>query len=329
MTDSAVAPPARRQTLNFATDENAARRDSKAVHAVPQPLIYPRGKVTKLPAKSITRDRPSGTPASGARSRVNVSSHDASKVTVTPRPKSSTPITPTPGSKTTASFGLKSQATKPMAVRATSSAKLPNPTNRVHLSRTSEIIPISFFAKLFSSKSTYKKRQSDVSDIKDVFVIDPELVLPRGMFRALDDSFVGLGRKDSFDEELVREEHQPYPGLGLKRSRTFSGAGSGSRANGSHPSTTTANDKKNLKLEVENGGIDVDVHLVPSLGLDLTPAKRTTIDLRLLPDENFKLGNHPLVARIVRPIFHAFFFCVRVADCERRSMPRRNGHLFI
>jgi hypothetical protein len=132
------------------------------------------------------------------------------------------------------------------------------------------------------------------------------------MFRALDDSFVGLGRKDSFDDvDIIGEEqHLHHHGLALKRSRTFNGTIPSWRTNGNNASTATTNDKKNLKLEVENGGIDVDVHLVPSLdhGSTTTPMKRTTIDLRLLPDDNFKSGNHPLIARIVS--FRIFPICV-------------------
>ncbi|KXN82738.1 Peptidyl-prolyl cis-trans isomerase A2 [Leucoagaricus sp. SymC.cos] len=231
---------------------------------------------------------------------------------------------------------------------------LPTPTNHIHLSRRTYTPPrnTSFLSRLFSFTSSAHpstttsspsgvgtsqqkgKRSELISDITGVFVIDPQLVLPRGLFRAFDDTFVGLsssglrgeGRSTYWDESDVgagaMSGVEERGGLKLKRSRTFDGSsskrtgvggGGGRNAEGNSNALTThsgggeGGDKKNLKLEVENGGIDVDVHLLPistTPNLELALKKRTTIDLALLtpaggerPTSLLKTS-YPLVARI-------------------------------
>ncbi|KAF9029153.1 hypothetical protein BDZ89DRAFT_734983 [Hymenopellis radicata] len=70
----------------------------------------------------------------------------------------------------------------------------------------------------------------------------------------------------------------------------------------------TEADRKNLRLEVENGGIDVDIHLVGELAPSFpSPAPRTTLSLGLAGGS--RDSTFPIVARIhtptvTRPPFH-------------------------
>ncbi|KAF8900321.1 hypothetical protein CPB85DRAFT_1439602 [Mucidula mucida] len=71
----------------------------------------------------------------------------------------------------------------------------------------------------------------------------------------------------------------------------------------------TEADRKNLRLEVENGGIDVDIHLVGELAAQSfpSPAPRTTLSLGLAGGS--RDSTFPIVARIhtptlTRPPFH-------------------------
>ncbi len=61
----------------------------------------------------------------------------------------------------------------------------------------------------------------------------------------------------------------------------------------------TEADRKNLRLEVENGGIDVDIHLVGELAAQSfpSPAPRTTLSLGLAGGS--RDSTFPIVARIV------------------------------
>lgn len=147
-----------------------------------------------------------------------------------------------------------------------------------------------------------KRRQKEISDITGVFVIDPELVLPRGLFKAFDDSLVG---PDSGHDALglasdVDVDEEGMAAIGRRPTYSGSGnAGSEMRMSAAFPGGIGGKREKNLKLEVENGGIDVDIHLVPITNLgEKRKGNRTTIELALVSTPG-KPTNHPLSARIV------------------------------
>jgi len=164
-------------------------------------------------------------------------------------------------------------------------------------------------------------------DITGTFAIDPLLVLPKGLFRMFsDDMFLGLSSTPTPSSEFLTtgrgsglskggDSDVDTGGLRLKRSQSFGGenppssilnqSGLGAlnrhrhrRMNGQGTGELMErgekkNEKKNLKLEVENGGMDIDVYIIPTMTTNVTGSRRkriqgmeqrrrTTIELTLL-----------------------------------------------
>jgi hypothetical protein len=120
--------------------------------------------------------------------------------------------------------------------------------------------PASNFVSL-SRKSTFKKpaffQRVASSSITGKFTIDPSLRIPSSLLKAIKPlSLTGM-------DNMIKMSTHP--------SRTSS------KRSAKAPITASVKShRKNLVLEVENGGIDVDVYLVPS-------AKRTALNADSLP----------------------------------------------
>ncbi|KAF8157170.1 hypothetical protein B0H34DRAFT_712562 [Crassisporium funariophilum] len=123
----------------------------------------------------------------------------------------------------------------------------PRPTNYVHISRkcTSRKGTTRFFPSGFFHRSRNHGKASSASSVNGTFLIDPALHIPSGLLRAMDPlPSVSIG-SSKFDASHSKGDDSP--GSDMKRK------------NVKEPTRMT-----NLRLEVENGSIDVDIHLMPT-----------------------------------------------------------------
>ncbi|KAF8810388.1 hypothetical protein BYT27DRAFT_6493948 [Phlegmacium glaucopus] len=147
--------------------------------------------------------------------------------------------------KTITKSASKTPTTKASAQDRSTLVPLPTqtqPTNYVHLSRKCRPSkPTSKFWGWQRIQPTHipPSSSSSSSIITGTFVIDPELYIPPGLLDAMEDPLFRLSSPDTKTENI---------------GKTFlhTGRRPGSRRN-------------NLRLEVENGGIDVDIRLVPNV----------------------------------------------------------------
>ena len=316
--------------------------------AVKSSALPPPASVPALPAQTPQTTSVSPTPPSPlAAPPRQVSSQVAQTASMTTQviPPSASPPPP---------VAVPSATTLPELPATT----LPTPTNHVHLSRRTYFPPskrpsllsrlLFPFSPSYPNSSTSSHSSSIFQpptftstkhppsftnntgggglgrDITGTFVIDPLLVLPKGLFRMFsDDMFLGLSSTPTPSSELLGRSRgsglsgdpniDTGGGLRLKRSQSFggentptstlnqSGLGAFNRHYG-HGRThrqgavelmERGEKKKNLKLEVENGGMDIDVYIIPSTHINVTGSrrkrtqtmeqrKRTTIELILL-----------------------------------------------
>lgn len=331
-------------TVSTVFPEQPRQEDAGAVKSS---VLPPPASVPALPAQTPQTTSVSPTPPSPlAAPPRQVSSQVAQTASMTTEviPASASPPPP---------VAVPSATTLPELPATT----LPTPTNHVHLSRRTYLPPSkrpSFLSRLLfpfspshpnsstSSHSssifqppTFTSTKHPTSstgstggglgrDITGTFVIDPLLVLPKGLFRMFsDDMFLGLSSTPTPSSELLGRGRgselsgdsnvDTGGGLKLKRSQSFGGENTPTsilnqgalgalnrhyrhgRTNrqGAAELMERGEKKKNLKLEVENGGMDIDVYIIPSTQTNVTGSrkkrtqgmeqrKRTTIELILL-----------------------------------------------